>query len=608
MSVRAVHRWVALCAGLPFVLVAVTGASMALRNRIEPTFVCAPTLALDTLVSAARKVNPDGGALRALRLYDDAPARVRFSDNRWVYLDPCTARALSVEPIYGGFFGSVAKLHIFGFLPQSEKVAGSMAALFALAMLGGGAVLWWRSRRAPVMSRHKAIAIFAAPLLLVSAATGVPQAFGWGALQATRLAGTQQAALEPMWQRAHQLSPHPHKLQLRLQDALATFEIVASDAPHANAFGYVRFNAQTGALLDVTPFAANSLAHKAYLTAAALHYGWIGGIAGQLLLLFGSLSVPLLAWTGVAAWLRRPRRRRVRIVRKRDEALGVASFELASAWPLPAWTPGAHIDVHVAPGVVRQYSLCGSGGRYRIAVLHTRDSRGGSRAMHGLKEGGIIEIGAPRNHVALVENASRSLLLAGGIGITPILAMADRLHANGAGFEMHYCARSATHAAFHAQLRDGAYASRVHFHFDQPIDLDAVLATPNGELYVCGPAGFMEAVLDAARRHGWREEQLHREIFAGAGTRPGDTPFTLKLARSSISIEVAGNQSASAALAAAGVAVPTSCGVGVCGTCVVRVLEGVPEHRDQFLSAADRARFFTPCCSRAAGTSLTIDL
>lgn len=315
--------------------------------------------------------------------------------------------------------------------------------------------------------------------------------------------------------------------------------------------------------------------------------------------------------------------RRVRIARKTIEAQDICSFELVAAdgGALPAFTAGAHVDVHLADGLVRPYSLCNEPRethRYLIAVLREPASRGGSAAMHALCEGQEIVISEPRNHFALARDAQSHLLVAGGIGITPILAMAEHLAVEGAPFEMHYCTRSVDRTAFMQRLRAAMFAPRVHFHHDdgpaaQRLDIAALVARPwpGKHLYVCGPTGFMEAVLSAARSAGWAESNLHREYFAGPATSTdGDGAFDVQLASCGALIRVAADQSVVAALAAAGVQVPVSCEQGVCGTCVTRVLDGRPEHRDLFLTDEEHARgdCFTPCCSRALSPRLVLDL
>jgi vanillate O-demethylase ferredoxin subunit len=307
----------------------------------------------------------------------------------------------------------------------------------------------------------------------------------------------------------------------------------------------------------------------------------------------------------------------------RLEAEGILGLELVAAdgAPLPPFEAGAHIDLHLPNGLIRQYSLCNDPRerhRYRIAVLRDAASRGGSQAVHEmLRIGQHLSISAPRNLFALDEQAPRSLLLAGGIGITPLLSMAWRLHALGADFELHQCVRSAKLAAFVERLAAAPFASRTHLHRDdgdvtQKLDLPALLAAePAGsQLYVCGPNGFMEYVLDTARAQGWAEERLHREYFAAPEAESGGGAFTLRIASSGLELQVPEERTALEVLEDAGFDIPVSCGQGICGTCLTRVVDGQPEHRDLFLSEEEKARNdqFTPCCSRSRSACLVVDL
>ncbi|MFK3736935.1 PDR/VanB family oxidoreductase [Massilia sp. TN1-12] len=313
----------------------------------------------------------------------------------------------------------------------------------------------------------------------------------------------------------------------------------------------------------------------------------------------------------------------VRVTRKTSEADGICSYELArlDGAPLPSFEAGAHIDVHLGANLVRQYSLCNPPGetqRYQIGVLRDANSRGGSQAMHDrIDTGSTLTISAPKNHFALVE-AKRTLLFAGGIGITPILAMAETLAARGADFEMHYSARSPERAAFKERLAASHLAARVHFHYDggdaaQRLDLDTLLAAPDADthLYACGPQGFIDHVLGSARTLGWAPAQLHVEYFgAAAQDTAGDRPFEVRLASNGRIVAVPAGTTALKALEAEGIAIPYSCEEGVCGTCLTRVLEGVPDHRDMYLTEEEQAANdqFTPCCSRAKTPLLVLDL
>ena len=314
----------------------------------------------------------------------------------------------------------------------------------------------------------------------------------------------------------------------------------------------------------------------------------------------------------------------VRVARKAVEALDICTFELVdvNGGPLPPFAAGSHVDVQLPGGITRQYSLCNDPKethRYLIGVLRDPASRGGSKAMHEqVQEGQVLQISTPRNHFPLAHDAKRSLLLAGGIGVTPILCMAERLAITGADFEMHYCTRSADRMAFRTRIASSEFASKVKFHFDdgaaeQKLDLAALLAVPQPglHLYVCGPKGFMDAVLKTARDKGWPEAQLHYEFFgAEVAKSDSDASFEIKLASSGRIVMVPKDKTVTKALAEAGVEIMMSCEQGVCGTCLTRVLEGVPDHKDSYLTPEEQAANdqFLPCCSRSKTPLLVLDL
>jgi vanillate O-demethylase ferredoxin subunit len=313
----------------------------------------------------------------------------------------------------------------------------------------------------------------------------------------------------------------------------------------------------------------------------------------------------------------------VKVLRKKQEAEDIASFELGrpDGAPLPAFSAGSHVDVQVPGGLTRQYSLCNDAAerhRYRIAVLRDPASRGGSLAMHvALKEGDTLVISEPRNHFPLV-HASRTLLLAGGIGVTPLLAMAQRLATTGADFTLHYCTRSPARTAFREEIAASAFAQRVQYHFDdgdpaQKLDLEAQLRAPQPDthLYVCGPTGFIDWVVQTAARLGWNKDNVHLEYFGAAPQdTTGDRAFQVKLASSGAVYEVPADCTVVQALQKHGVEILVSCEQGVCGTCITRVLEGECDHRDLYFTDEEKAKNdqFTPCCSRAKSTVLVLDL
>lgn len=314
----------------------------------------------------------------------------------------------------------------------------------------------------------------------------------------------------------------------------------------------------------------------------------------------------------------------VRVAGKRLVAEDICAFELVEATgrTLPAFAAGAHIDVHLPGGIIRQYSLCNDPNethRYVIGVLKDPRSRGGSIAMHELAIDARLQISEPRNLFPLAHGAQHSILVAGGIGITPLLCMAQQLANQSASFELHYCARSFDRIAFRDELRASAISPHVFLHVDDDavhrFDGSAIFREAKGDgthVYVCGPGGFIDGVLGAARSNGYADRQLHREYFAAVAGPDGseDRPFQIRIASSGEVWSVGSDETVISVLARHGVDIPTSCEQGVCGTCVVRVLDGTPLHRDVFMTDEEHAANdqFTPCCSRSCSPVLVLDI
>lgn len=314
----------------------------------------------------------------------------------------------------------------------------------------------------------------------------------------------------------------------------------------------------------------------------------------------------------------------VRVSQKINEANGVCSFELTATdgAQLPVFTAGAHIDVHVATGLTRQYSICNAPHerhRYVIAVLHEPDSRGGSRGMHtDVVEGAMLSIGSPRNLFELDLTGERYLLFAGGIGITPILAMAHTLIAAGKDFELHYCGRSIERLAFLDTLNQAPYRDHVHVHVndghpDQLLNAEKALSAPSksDQVYCCGPSGFMTHIQNTAKAQGWDDHQIHREDFAAKPqVIEGDSQFEIELHQTGRIFEIPADKTVLEILLENGVEIESSCEQGICGSCITKVLDGTPDHRDQFMNASEHSKndCFTPCCSRSHSKRLVLDL
>lgn len=313
----------------------------------------------------------------------------------------------------------------------------------------------------------------------------------------------------------------------------------------------------------------------------------------------------------------------VRVKRTKQEAVDIKSFELVSAdgSTLPPFTAGSHIDVHVGD-IVRQYSLCNDpndSGHYLIAVKREPETRGGSRAMHEqIKEGDTLAISKPRNNFPLAFEAKHHMLLAGGIGVTPMLSMARHLLALGSSFELQYFTRSIPYAAFHDLLSTPEFKGKIHFHYAlEPEAVKSYLRKhlwhrPDGaHLYLCGPRPFMDLVESTAEVT-WPPEAVHLEYFAAdpdSLSGPRDT-FTVKLAMAGGEYQIPADKSIVEALAAHGITIETSCEQGVCGTCLTGVLQGEPDHRDVFLTDDEKQACdkMMPCVSRAKSEVLVLDL
>ena len=285
---------------------------------------------------------------------------------------------------------------------------------------------------------------------------------------------------------------------------------------------------------------------------------------------------------------------------------------------LPAWTAGAHLDVVVAPEYLRQYSMSGDPADrslYEIGVLREDAGRGGSALMHRIfREGRRVFASRPVNHFELAEEASITHLYGGGIGVTPMLAFAHRLHALRRRFALHYSVPTRARAAYWEQISEQPWAGSATLHVSDEgtrVDLSALTYESGAHIYACGPESYMAAVVAAAEAAGFPEEARHVEYFALPEEPEYENhPFTLRLAQSGIDVAVAEDEAATDALARAGVAVDVKCSDGLCGVCRCGVLDGAVEHRDYVLSKAQRAREMILCRSRAAedGGVVIVDL
>src|SRR5450830_1400835 len=288
--------------------------------------------------------------------------------------------------------------------------------------------------------------------------------------------------------------------------------------------------------------------------------------------------------------------------------------------PLPRWTPGAHIDVVCgSTDLSRQYSLCGDpadAAVYEIAVLRDPASRGGSAWLHEqLRVGERLKIRGPRNHFRFDESAQRVILLAGGIGITPIRAMARRAAALGLDYQVHYCGRSRQHMAYLAEMQ-AEHGARLQVHASdegQRLDLSTLLHLhqPGTQLYACGPERLLQALAKAGAH--WPEDSLHTEHFRAQTTQldpSREHAFEVVLKDSGLTLPVPADQTVLSVLRAANIDVQSDCGEGLCGSCEVRVLGGQIDHRDVVLTRSEREAHnrMMVCCSRACGERLVLEL
>ncbi|MGJ4943563.1 PDR/VanB family oxidoreductase [Bradyrhizobium sp. HKCCYLS1011] len=313
----------------------------------------------------------------------------------------------------------------------------------------------------------------------------------------------------------------------------------------------------------------------------------------------------------------------LRVKRITYEAENINSYELVApdGAELPPFTAGAHIDLHLSSGLIRSYSLVSDQRerhRYVIAVNKDAASRGGSAFIHDrIRAGDVVTASCPRNNFALHEAADRSILIAGGIGITPILSMIRRLEFLGRDWELFYAARMRRAAAFLDELN----ALRPNVHLKLHVDLDdersgrvfdlaAIVgrAPAHAHLYCCGPVPMLEAF--EAATQGRPSDLVHVEYFKAKEAPAIEGGFEVRLARSGRIIPVESGKTILEALMDAGVPANHACMEGVCGTCETRVIDGIPDHRDQFLSKEEQEanKTIMICCSGAKSKTLTLDI
>ena len=286
---------------------------------------------------------------------------------------------------------------------------------------------------------------------------------------------------------------------------------------------------------------------------------------------------------------------------------------------LPTAQAGAHIDVHLPNGLIRQYSIINGPGQtdhYAIAVKHVNESTGGSSALHtSLKVGDVLAVSAPRNNFSLRRDAEHTLLIAGGIGITPLLSMARAMQHANLPFTLHYFISRAEDIVFKEEL--ASMNSSVVFYTALTADqtrqqLLGILQEPqqHHHTYLCGPGPMLSLTRELAKKSGWSDKAIHFEYFKNTTSFDNSTEFTVELARSGLTLNVPSGQTLLSVLREHQIAVPSSCEQGACGTCQVAILDGEPDHQDVYLSDTDKARgnCMMSCVSRAKSKNLVLDL
>lgn len=311
---------------------------------------------------------------------------------------------------------------------------------------------------------------------------------------------------------------------------------------------------------------------------------------------------------------------RVEVAKKWQAADGIAGFELRPVKGLlPTFQPGAHIDVHMPNGLTRQYSIIngpGESGTYVIGVKLERDSTGGSTCMHEtVRAGDVLAISEPRNNFPLRRDAVKTIFVAGGIGITPLLAMAQTLKNQNLAYDLHYFAQNEAQLAFPERTKELGDALKPHLGLspdETGVKLREILAKyrPDMHLYLCGPGPMLQAARRIAAELGWPETAVHFEYFKNTNKIDDSSTFEIALARSCVTLKVPAGKTILEVMREAGVDMPSSCEQGACGTCLATVIEGEPDHQDVYLNDAEKesgTKIMT-CVSRAKSARLVLDL
>jgi vanillate O-demethylase ferredoxin subunit len=653
------HRWIGLLLGLFLALQGIGGALLLFREPLSRllhpdafvgTVVAVP--ALDAATMAVRVAAPDCVATRIdLPVAAAEPFRFTLTCGGALWLATAAGedgRVLRLAPLAQWPMEWLFQFHYqLAAGEDGQQAVGWLGVALALISLLG---LWllirqgrrdgWRRlmlpgrRGGPLRiwsGLHRAVGLYLSPLLLLLAVTGLGMA--WYDTATVLLPVTPRPVPTVVVRPGQPLLPLSTILtqidgmglqkiasNLRFPGLHGRVVMVMLGRADGPDYDQLWFDGYDGHLIASRWAGARGGADRMMDLLYPLHTGRLLGAAGLALLLLAGLSLPLFFVSGLWLWQRRraPATIPMRVTGLLPDGTGVLHITLRHRFglPLPHFGAGDHVDVHLPNGLVRQYSLLGRPGRrfaWQIAVRLSDVSAGGSAWIHAhLTSGARLSLGLPRAHFPLDDGVAPVLLLAGGIGITPLLSMAWRLWEQGRPFTLLVCARDRPARPLATILAATPLAGFCHWHdsaTDGRIDLSALLLAqaPGTQLYTCGPDAFMRAALDAGRALGWTPDRLHWEAFAPAA--PTGPAFTAIL--DGALITVAAGESLLDCLLAAGIAVPHSCRRGLCGQCVVTVRAGDVDHRDSILSPADHAAGrMTACCSRAAheGACLKLSL
>lgn len=673
----SVHRWVGLTIGIACLYMALTGMWILIKPQLNVVIgspylrvssQCEHRASLDLIAARATESYP-GARVESVWVMGSPSASVivRFADQMQGYFDPCSGEMITMRSRWSGAFGLVQYLHEFRFLdtPWAERLSGIIAAAIAFFLVGLGLFVWWPRRvsawrgslkidstlqgRARFRNRHALVGFLTAPVLLIITGAGMVMAFTPAEDLLYALSGSQRIerpkvldqdpgripAFEKAWKNTLSLLRSPPSVATINYPAPGkSIEIYLTESGSKNPKGRSYFFAdpESGEILRHIPYEKSPLGERLYAWLVSLHLGLVGGLFGQALTLLTMLGVVYLAYSGIRSAIvhRRSRARNpphrtdisVHVDDVSEVARGVKCFRFvpSDSQKISPFEAGSHIDVHLPSGLVRQYSLCNGPDDtdcYLVAVRLAEEGRGGSRTMHDLRQGQRIAVSQPRNHFPLVESANRTLLLAAGIGITPILSMARHLASAMRQFEIHYYGRSREEMAFVDELVRTWEPAVVHLHVGEPRDkiassVDSSIRNlpSDSHIYACGPAGFMAIAEESVASAGFPANQFHREYFqvGDKGNSASNASFEVVLARSNESFVVAAQESLLAALVRHGSHIESSCEQGICGSCELRVLSGDLDHRDHVLSDVDRLRGdrMMACVSRCRG-KLVVD-